>query len=245
MSRARFHSIIGRAVFGLGFFIALPEMMGAAAGPPPAPASFVQDDGRLFDKAALEKLSRLLLETHDNCAVSVYVATSFYLDAGGARNHAQQLVARWLKDKPGVVLTCNRGDGHTGVAASPELWRRHPADVIARILSDAGRILGQRGVSPELRIEQAAARVAERLRDLDASHDKSREPFAAAERRLAMTLAATLALTALLIWLFAVARRKKARASGGPFLFPEAAVHSRLGAQFGAALGESSARDQG
>jgi hypothetical protein len=245
MTRASFHSIIGRTIFGLGLFLGPSKMTGAPAGPPPAPASFVQDDGRLFDKASLERLSQPLIQLHDDCAVSVYVATSFYLDAGGNRNQAQQLVESWLKNQPGVILTCNRGDGQTGLVASPDLWRRHPADEIARLLSESGRILGQRGVSPELRIENAAARLAQRIRQLETDRHESRKPFATAERRLAITLAASLALTALLIGLVAIARRKNARACGGPFLFPEAAVHSRLGAQFGVTLGESSARDPG
>ncbi len=233
-----FHPIICGVLAGLGLCPGLTGMLEAAAELPPPPPSFVHDDARLFDAATVEGLSRVLVETHRACGVAVYVATSSYRESADTRN--QQLVERWLKDQPGLIITYNRGDGQAGVVASPEFWRRHPADEVAQLLADAGRILGQRSVAPEQRIPGAATLIADRSRRLESDRRTSAGPFTVVERRLALVFAGAIALAGCLI---AFMRRKTATAPGGPFLFPEAAVNSRLGAQFGGGVaGESSAR---
>ena len=243
MPRARFQIIIGRTIAGLGLCLGLTMMLDAAGEPPPAPASFVQDDARLFDAAAIERMNRALVETERASGVSVYVATLSYLETAGSSNHEQQLVERWLIDKPGVILTYNRGDGQTGIVPSPDLWRRHPADEIARILAEAGRVLVQPGAGPELRIQDTVTLMVDRLQHLESNRRPPHGPFTSVERKLAICVAATIAVAGFAGWLGAFMRRRKSAALGGPFLFPDATVNSRLGGQFGGgSIGEASAR---
>lgn len=242
MLRARFPSIIGRTIAGLALCHGLANTAAAAGDPPPAPSSFVQDDARLFDAAAVERMSRALIEMHQSTGVSVYVATSSYQEAAVNRNHAQQLVKPWLNDKPGVILTYNRGNGRPGVVASPELWRRHPADETAQMLADVSRALSQPGTGPEHRIQEAVLLVVERIRQWDARRGMQNAVFTGVEFRLAAFLGATIALTGLVTWLFSCRCRRKVVSQGGPYLFPEVTANNRLGGQFGGgSIGESSA----
>jgi len=242
MTRARFHSIIRRLIASLGLCHWLLTLPDAAAELTPAPASFVQDDARLFDAAAVETMSRALAETERASGVWVYVATSSYQETAGSRNHEQSLVDQWLNDKPGMILTYNRGDGRTEVVPSPELWRRHPADEIARLLAEAGRVLARPGASPEQRIQDTVALIAGRFQHLAASPRAPQGLLTTVERKLAISVAATVALAVLAGWLGACLRRRNAAALGGPFWFPEATVKSRLGGQFGGSIGEASTR---
>lgn len=242
MPRAHFHLNIGRIVASLGACLALTRMLEAAEEPAAAPVSFVLDDARLFDAATVEGMGRALEETERACGVAVYVATSSYLKTADTRTRERQLVESWLGDKPGVILTYVRGNGQTGILPSPELWRRHPADEIARLLTEAGRILFQPGSEPEQRIRNTVTLLSERLRQLDEDRRSPRGPFTGIERTLAIAVAATIALALLVCWLGASVRRRKAAVLGGPFWFPEASVKPRLGGQFGGSIGESSTR---
>ena len=234
--------IIRRIIAGLGLCLGLASMLDAAGEPPPAPSSFVLDDARLFNAGAVERMSLALLEMQRSTGVSVYVATWSYLETDGTRNRAQQLVKLWLNGKPGVILIFNRGNGQSGVVASPELWRRQPADETALLLADTSRALERAGATPERRIEDAVSLVVGRIRELEVKSGKPAAVFTGGERRLAILVAATIALSGLTVWLVSFARRKRAAARGGPFLFPDATVNRRLGGQFGGGIvGESSA----
>jgi hypothetical protein len=241
MLRPGLRSIIHRRAAGLGACLVLAAMpLAAGALPPPA---LVHDDARLFDDTSLAAMSRVLEAARRDCGTAIHVATLSYFETAGTRNHEQELMERWLKDEPGLLVIYNRGNGQTSVVASPEYWRSHPADAVAQVLADASRVLNQGGISPEHRIGDAARLIADRSRQIGGNRPGLRAPLAPGERTLAIALAGALVLAGLLA---ARSRRGTRNAAGGPFLFPDATVKPRLGAPFGGGVaGESSAQRPG
>lgn len=204
MQRTSFHFTFQRAFAALTISLVGMQLLAAPEEPP---ASFVQDETRLFDAAAVEQLSRDLVETHRSTGVSVYIATSSYQEAT-ARNLAQQLVDPWLKDRPGVIITYNRGNGQSGIVTSPELWRRHPADEMAQMLAQAGSTLIRPDAGPERRIQEAARLVIERIRQWDEKRGTQNSAFGDVERRLALWFGGAIAFSGMVVWLVSRMRRR-------------------------------------
>lgn len=232
-----------RTVAGrMGLWLCLAGTLISAENPGAPPGSFIQDDARLFDAATMEELSRTLAEGWRATGVPVYVAASSFLEGGNMREHSNMLVARWLTGRPGLLIAYNRGNALPAIASSPEFWQRYPADEVAQMFADAGRLLAMDQVPPEWRVRGAAELAVGRTRRMEENRRMGQHLFTRADARLAVVVAATLAVAGSAIWLVVCLRRRRHATEGGSFLFPDVAVVPRLGAPFGGgAVGGSNA----
>lgn len=231
-------------IIGLCLGAIAPHVPASGAKPPASP--HVRDDARLFDAAVAERLNRKLADAYEATEVSILVACSSFLEGGNMREHAHTLVARWLKDQPGLLIAFNRGNSMPAIAASPEFWRRYPVDEVTQLFAAIGNILAVQPVPPEDRLLQAAELAVERVNRLEASRRLGQRFLTVADVRLAAFVGAALAAAGTAAWFLAHRRRQRRVAAGAMLVFPEVSVAPRLGAPFGGgAVGTSDARRTG
>lgn len=202
------------------------------------PESMIIDDARFLDADALKKTGEKLKSAARDCGVSIYIVTETYIE-GPASGRAQTLTGEWLGEKPGIVLVYARNLSQPGIAASAGLWRLYPADVLARMISQATDAISQSPTKSSVeKLQNATNGLVRDVRQQNKTGKVSINKLRRFEKRMVLFLSSGIAMIGLTLLML----RRNSAPGVSPCLFPEVAVQPRLGAPFsGGTAGVSSA----
>ena len=218
----------------LSLVLLLTEGPVCRAEEPPAAGTarlLVHDETRLLSEEERAALELELGAMEHDTGVVIRLHAAAFLDGQSVRDYASALANQ--EKAPALAIVFVRGNSQTAIMASAELWRRHPADALALLLTEAGRVLANQFLPPEKRMKEAAALAIARLRSLESQRAADLKFLGRAEKRLVLVLSGGLGIAAIIGILVVVIRRRRSLRADGFHLFPEAAVGTRLGAPFG------------
>ena len=198
---------------------------------PPAPASQILDDGRVFDERELQELSAFLKDIKAKHGIEIYLAIFSFCGSESVEERAHRLRANWANKETGVVVVYERGSSGLSFVATDEIDALMTRYDINRILEKAGRRAQlEKGAENQIRV--AVQTLAESLIE---SIERRRTVNAPVAKKRMVLIAATFAailLSALVGLVIARFVRKADRKAAEFYYFPPAQVGMRYGAPY-------------
>jgi uncharacterized membrane protein YgcG len=214
-----------------GFGQEEPDRVPTLTPIPPAPASQILDDGRVFNPDELQELSTYLKSIGAVHGIQIYVAIFSFCANETVEERAHRLRRNWANNDTGVIVVYERGSSALSFVATDEVDALMTRYDINRILETAGR----RAQAEEGANRQVHVAVTTLADSLVESIARRRAANALVSKKRNLLIAATLAaivLSGLIGLVIARMIRAADRRAAEFYYFPPVRVGVRYGGTF-------------